>query len=293
MRANGFRLDFAPHLGFPTPEQPLFGELAGSVEPEAQIALAAARGFRRVQDPFTARRSEAAQARIGRAARAAGLGLGCFVYAPMERAMQPGWSAVKDTARKALDADVETAIAIGQRIGSRYIAVLTGTDSERTRGEQLHAMTANLVRVADRVAEAGMMLCIEAVNGQRLPQMLLHHVDDAMDVVRGAGHPAVRMIFDTAHVQAMDGDVLGNLGRAWDLIELIQLADHPGRVEPGAGELNFVRIIDEIEQRGFTGPVELEHGWAAPSAHTQEHYLQWLQRWSSGEEGNVYGDAAA
>lgn len=278
-----FRLDFAPHLGFPAPDTPLFAALAGSAEPEAQIAFAAARGFRRVQDPFTARRSEEAQSRIGQAAREAGVGLGCFVYAPMERAFQPCWSATDAEAREALHVDLTAAIAMGRRIGSRHIAVLTGADPARTRAEQLHAMTANLARLADRAAEAGMMLCVEAVNAQRLPQMLLHHLADAIDVVRGAGHPAVRLIFDTAHIQAMDGDILGHLDTAWDLIELIQLADHPGRTEPGVGELNFVRIIDEIERRGFKGPVELEHGWSAPGAERQERYLEWLGRWASTE----------
>ena len=281
----GFRLDFAPHLGFPTPATPLFGTLIGDDAPAAQIAFAASRGFRSVQDPFTAQRSEDAQCRIGEAARSAGIGLSCFVYAPLERAHQPGWSAVDVPARESLDADVAAAIDIGRRIGSRHIAVLTGTDAARTRAEQMHAMTANLARLADVVADAGMMLCVEAVNAQRLPNMLLHHLADAVDVVRGAGHPAVRLIFDTAHVQAMDGDILGNMDAAWDLIELIQLADHPGRVEPGAGELNFVRIIDEIEARGFKGPVELEHGWAESTPEVQERYLRWLGRWASSEDG--------
>ena len=276
-----FRLDFAPHLGFPTPDAPLFAELAGDAAPEAQIAFAAAQGFRRVQDPFTARRSQEAQSRIGEAAAAAGVGLSCFVYAPIERASQPAWSATDAAGRAALEADLDEAIAMGRRIGSRHIAVLTGTDPARPRPQQVHAMTDNLTRLADRAAEAGMMLCVEAVNAHRLPQMLLHHFADSVDVVRNAAHPAVRLIFDTAHIQAMDGDILGNMDAAWDLIELIQLADHPGRVEPGAGELNFVRIIDEIEQRGFSGPVELEHAWAGAGRERQERYLHWLQRWSS------------
>ena len=288
-----YRLDFAPHLGFPTLDAPLFAELAGDPAPEAQIAFAAARGFRRVQDPFTARRTEATQRRIGQAAQAAGVGLGCFVYAPMERALQPGWSAVDAAGRASLEADLDAAIAMGRRIGSNHIAVLTGADAGRRRGEQLHAMTANLARLADRAADAGMMLCVEAVSAHRLPQMLLHHLSDAVDVVRGASHPAVRLIFDTAHVQAMDGDILGHLDAAWDLIELIQLADHPGRVEPGAGELNFVRILDEIDHRGFAGPVELEHGWAAPGAVSQERYLHWLGRWASSIEGNSHAGVAA
>ena len=281
-----YRLDFAPHIGFPTPDAPLFGALVGDASPEAQIAFAAAQGFRRVQDPFAAQRSEEAQIAIGRSAARAGVGLGCFVYASMERASEPQWSAVAPEERAALDAELVNAIAIGRRIGSRHIAVLTGADPARARDVQRDAMAANLSRLADRAADAGMVLCVEAVNARRLPQMLLHHVSDAVEVVRNARHPAVRLIFDTAHVQAMDGDVLGNMDAAWDLIEMIQLADHPGRVEPGAGELNFERIINEIARRGFTGPVELEHGWSKSDADLQRNYLTWLRQWASGNEGD-------
>lgn len=278
---KSFRLDFAPHIGFPSPEMPLFGALAGSVAPKAQIAFAASRGFRRVHDPFAAARSETEQIELGEAARKSGIGLGSFVYAPTDRLSQPSWSAADPNARTALDADVDAAIAIGRRIGSPYILALTGTDPARTHTEQLHAMAFNLARLGDHIAAAGMTLCVEAIDAQLGPGLLLHHFADAIDVVRGAGHPAVRLIFDTAHVQAMDGEVLGNMDRAWDLIEVIQLADHPGRIEPGSGELDFTRIIDEIEQRGFKGPVELEHVWKVASADKQEEYLQWLERWSS------------
>lgn len=275
-----YRLDFAPHLGFPTPATPLFSALADPT-PEAQIAFIAAQGFRAVQDPFVASRSKDEQAVVGRAAQASGLKLGCFVYTPMSRAMEPLWSAVDRVGQDALAAEIDAAIEIGRRVGSRAIAVLSGVDPTRSRAEQRYAMTANLARFADRVADAGMILCIEAVNGRRLPQLLLHHTQEAADVVRGAGHPAVRLIFDTAHVQAMDGDILGQLDATWDLIDFIQLADHPDRTEPGTGELNFVRIIDEIEQRKFSGVVELEHMWAVPDAEHQKRYLEWLGRWAA------------
>lgn len=287
-----FHLDFAPHLGFPTPRDPLFSELAESSAPVAQIAFAAARGFKRVQDPFAAQRGHAEQLQIGAAAKAAGLGLGCFVYAPINQAFRPAWGVTDELAREALATDVYAAIEIGNRIGSKHIAILTGDDRARSHAEQMRAMTDNLVRLAEPVAAAGMMLCVEAVNAHRLPDLLLHHLRDAISVVRDADHPAVRLIFDTAHVQAMDGDILGQMDAAWDLIELIQLADHPDRVEPGAGELNFLRIIDEIERRGFAGPVELEHGWASPGPEPQRRYLQWLERWASSEERNENGATA-
>lgn len=276
-----FRLDFAPHLGFPTPATPLFAALAGNPGVEAQIEFAAENGFRSVQDPFAARRTPAEQRRVGEVAAAAGITLTCFVYAPIERASEPHWSAVGAAERAALDQDVDAAIAVGRRIGSRHIAVLAGTDETCEKAEQRAAMAANLRRLADKVADAGMVLCVEAVDGRRLPRMLLHHLSDAMEVVRGADHPAVRLIFDFAHVQAMDGEILNNMDAAWDMIELFQLADHPGRVEPGAGELNFVRLIDEIERRGFAGPCELEHRWSAPGPEIQKHYVEWLGRWSS------------
>lgn len=279
----GYRLKFAPHLGFPTPDCPLFPSLAEGTSPEAQIAFAVAQGFKCIQDPFAARRSFEQQQAIGVSAAAAGLAVSCFVYAPVERASQTGWLAMDAAGRAALDSDIEEAVGIGRRLGSQHIAVLTGFSEDRSLKEQGHALTENLARSADRVAAAGMTLNVEAVNSHRLPQMLLHHFADAVDVVRNAAHPAVRLIFDTAHLQAMDGDVLGNMDRAWDLIELIQLADHPGRVEPGQGELNFETIIDEIERRGFSGPVELEHGWASPGLESERRYLQWLDRWSDGE----------
>lgn len=291
-KTGAFRLNFAPHLGFPTPATPLFAELVGSADPEAHIAFAALHGFRCIQDPFAAGRSIEEQVRIGRAAAAAGVGLGCFVFAPIARALQPAWAATVPAARAALDEDVEAAIAIGRRLGSRHIAVITGADASRPRGEQVAAVIANLARLAERVSEAGMVICLEAVNAHRLPGMLLNHLADAADIVCAVGHPAVRLIFDTGHVHAMDGDVLGNLDRTWDLIELIQLADHPDRVEPGAGELDFVSIIDEIERRGFAGPVELEHGWSGPGREKQEHYLKWLGQWSAAGGGILHGDLA-
>lgn len=276
-----YTLNFAPHLGFPTPATPLFADLAGDAGMDAQIAFIAECGFRALQDPFAARRSEDDQQRVGTLAAAAGLDVGCFVSTPIEQAFAPRWSATDPAGQAALDREIDTAIAIGKRIGSRHIAVLNGTDATRDKAEQRAAMAANLRRQADRAADAGMIIVIEPVNGHRLPQMLLHHLADGMEVIALADHPAVRLIFDFAHVQSMDGNILANMHAVWDKIELFQLADNPDRVEPGAGELNFLRILDEIVARGFDGIVELEHGWSAPGADVQRAYLDWLNRWKT------------
>src|SRR3546814_3274014 len=139
-----YQLDFAPHLGFPTPPFSLHDALPMSTDPGRQSEFAAEHGFRRIQDPFAAQRSVADQEGIGDAAAAAGLGQGCFVYAPLARAFQPWWSATDESARRELDADIDAAIAIAHRLRSRHIAVFTGTNPDRPKADQRRAMAANL-----------------------------------------------------------------------------------------------------------------------------------------------------
>jgi hydroxypyruvate isomerase len=59
--------------------------------------------------------------------------------------------------------------------------------------------------------------------------------------------------------------LINNIDRCWDEIGCIQIADNPGRCEPGTGEINFGNILTHIKQRGWSGLVEMEHGIAQPS----------------------------
>lgn len=274
-----FKLKFAPHLGFPTIDSPLFDALVGSTDPVEQMRFAAAQGFAAIQDPFAAARNPDEQARIGAASRELGLTVGCFVFAPMAEARTPLWTGAAADQRTALFKALDNALAIADRINSRDIAILTGREPSRSASDQRRAMADNLNWAADIVAAQSCRLIVEAVNARRLPDMLLNHMVDAIDIVRMAAHPSVRLIFDYAHAQAMDGDILYHLDLAWDYVEIIQIADNPDRVEPGAGELNFIRLLDTLVERGFTGLCELEHRWSRPGPEVQQLYLDWLGRW--------------
>ena len=274
-----FRLNFAPHLGFPTTDRPLFDAIVGSTDPIEHMRFAAAQGFAAVQDPFAAMRAASEQAMIGAASAELGLLLGCFVYAPLAHARTPAWTANTPAERTALSQSLDEALAVAERINSGHIAVITGQAAGRSTGDQRRAMADNLHLAGEVAAARGLKLCIEAVNARRLPNMLLNHIADALDVVRSAAHPAVRLLFDFAHVQAMEGDILYHLDRAWEYVEIVQIADNPGRVEPGAGELNFERLLNALVERGFTGLCELEHQWSRPGKEVQQNYLRWLERW--------------
>jgi hydroxypyruvate isomerase len=123
-----------------------------------------------------------------------------------------------------------------------------------------------------------MVLLLESVDRNRLPDMLLHHVRDAHEVVRAVDSPSVRLIFDTAHIQAMDGDLLANLDASWHSIAIVQLADTPGRLEPGAGTVDFAGVLRLLKRRGFTGLVELEFGWSTPSREGEQAGLERLRQ---------------
>jgi hydroxypyruvate isomerase len=111
-----------------------------------------------------------------------------------------------------------------------------------------------------------------------VPNLLLHHIGDSLDVVKAVDHAAVRLIFDTGHVQAMDGDLLAHLDVCWEVLAIVQIADNPGRLEPGTGEINFATILGHLYQRKFAGLVELEHHWSAPGAEVERRGIKYLRR---------------
>jgi sugar phosphate isomerase/epimerase len=86
------------------------------------------------------------------------------------------------------------------------------------------------------------------------------------------------MVFDTAHAQSMDGDLLNNLERGFDLIEVVQIANHPGRIEPEIGEINITAVLKRVYQLGYRGLVELEHVWTRPGLDAERRGLDWLGR---------------
>lgn len=271
-------LRYAPHLGYRPPFDPLFSALVGSDDPVAHVAFAAEQGFAGVLYAAARGRAPAEQVRVGQAIARHGLEAGCLLYTTFDQLKNTSWATDSEDARRWIAAELAQATAAAQRVGARRLAVLGGADPQRVLADQQAAFAQNLRFAADRVARDGLVLCLETLNRQSVPGMLLHHLPDALAVVRAADHPAVRLIFDTAHVQAMDGDVPFHLEQAWNHVDIVQLADHPGRLEPGTGQVDFARVLRVLARRAYTGLVELEHGWAQPGADSERRGLDTLRR---------------
>ncbi len=272
----------ALHLGYRPPFEPLFSATVGSVDPLAHIAFAAAQGFAGVLDASARRRPIEQQAAIGDALRQHGLEAGCVLYTRFENLKHLAWSQDTPAARAWIDDEIAEAIATAQRLGARRLAVLGGADPARPRTDQHAVFSRHLRRVGDAAAAAGMTIVLEHLNEATVPGMLLHRLDETLELLGATDHSAVRLIYDTGHVAAMDGALLPALERAWPWVEIVQIADQPGRVEPGAGKAGIGEVFEWLHARGYPGLVELEHGWAVPGPAAEAAGLRAMARWLHG-----------
>ena len=275
-------LRYAAHLGFRSLETPLFLASAGGADPLLQIDFVASIGFAGVQDPWFATRPRGVQDAMIARLQSHGLAAGCIVCGTPTAVRFPLWNTAGEPAQVRLENELRSAFDAAKRFGSKQIAVLTGADADQPRARQLETMVARLAWAASRAESEGLTLCLEPTNARTLVGMLLSYFEDGCDVARAVSHPAVKMIFDTAHVQSMDGDLLGHLERAWSVIEIIQIANHPARSEPEVGEIQMATILSAAHALGYQGLIELEHLWATPGVDAERRGLEWLRDTDAG-----------
>jgi hydroxypyruvate isomerase len=257
-------LRYASHLGYGVPGRALFHASAGSPDPAAQVEFAAALGLAGVQFAKAVERPKDERVRVRRALERHGLETGCIIYAARETAAAPLWGSRAHEAQRTREQALLHALDVAAELNARHVVVLSGVDATIPPALQHAALIENLKRAAELAARREMVVCLESVSRTVRPT-LLPHIADAYAVVRAVDSPHVRLIFDTAHVQAMDGDLLENLRATWDAVAIVQIADNPGRLQPGTGELNFQRILDTVAQRRYSGLVELEYNWSHPT----------------------------
>lgn len=274
--SNPWKLRFALPLGFPSIERPHFVETLGTADPVEQIRYMAELGFAGVQDNLLKSRPTAEQARIGEALAKHGLEMGCFLNSRND-ASDRRW--VVDSAENsaAIMAEIEESIEVAKRVNGHNIVLSPKRDLNALTGFQFSTFIDNLRRVAEALDKAGLTLCLEHVNELRLPGLLLRHYADSVAVAKAVNSPTVKVVYDTMHVQAMDGNLIANLERSINDIGVVQIADVPGRFEPGTGEINFVNLFRRLRTLGYAGLVEMEHFYSIPGKAGEEAALQALR----------------
>jgi len=174
-------------------------------------------------------------------------------------------------------ASVEVAVAIGGRLGTAAFNALYGNRVEDARPEEQDELAAaNLAAAAAAAGRIGAVVLVEPVSGApRYPLLTADDVVAVLDrVAREHGADNLRLLADLYHLSVNGDDVAAALARHGERVGHVQIADAPGRHEPGTGELDLDRHLRDLEAAGYRGWVGLEY---VPSSTTEES-LGWLPR---------------
>lgn len=134
----------------------------------------------------------------------------------------------------------------------------------------------NLKFAADLCAKAGVKLLIEPINTRDIPGFFLTTTRQAEAILDRVGHPNLYIQYDVYHMQVMQGDLVPTYERLKDRIAHIQVADNPGRNEPGTGEINYPFVLGEIDRLGYDGWIGCEY---KPKAGTSAG-LGWMKAYA-------------
>lgn len=195
--------------------------------------------------------------------------------------MPPGdWNAgdrgvACDPARTAEFQDnVGKAIDYALALSCKQIHCMAGLMPRGVSAEKMReAYIANLQFAGKELAKHGLTLLIEAINTRDIPGFYLNYSDQAFDIMHYAAVPNLRFQYDIYHMQIMEGDLAPTIEKNLAKIGHMQLADTPGRHEPGTGEINYGFLFQHIDRIGYQGWIGCEYRPAA----TTEAGLGWLK----------------
>ncbi len=133
----------------------------------------------------------------------------------------------------------------------------------RATGQMWLTALRTLERIGELGAAAGVTFCVENLNTiVDHPGVPLARAKDTLALVEAVGHPNVRMMLDLYHAQIGEGNLIELIRRCGDAIGEIQVADVPGRREPGTGEIRYPAIARTLRDIGYSGTVGME-AWAS------------------------------
>ena len=155
---------------------------------------------------------------------------------------------------------VELARSYASNLGCEQVNCLAGITPTGYPEDQLREVLLDNIRyAAQTLGEAGIRLNIEAINNRDMPGFYLPTTAQVVDAITQAGVSNIYLQFDIYHVQIMEGDLSRRLERYLDLIGHIQIADNPGRHEPGTGEINYPFLFAHLDRLGYRGWVSCEY----------------------------------
>ncbi|HAF55869.1 MAG TPA: hydroxypyruvate isomerase [Thauera sp.] len=173
---------------------------------------------------------------------------------------------------------VGRAIEYATTLGCKQLNCLAGitpagVDPDKVR----QTFVANLRFAADKLQEAGVRLLVEPINTWDIPGFYLNRTAQAIALIDEVGSSNLWLQHDIYHMQRMEGELANTIAKHLPRIAHMQIADNPGRHEPGTGEINYAWLFRLIDQLGYEGWIGCEY---KPVAGTREG-LGWIEALAS------------
>ncbi len=141
------------------------------------------------------------------------------------------------------------------------------------KSELWATLTENLAFAAEALAAAHIELLVEPINYFDMPGFLLNTSADGVKAIAACGHPNIKLQYDIYHMQRMEGELAATISALLPLIGHIQIADNPGRHEPGSGEINYEFLFQHLRNVNYENWIGCEY---RPRGKTEDS-LEWMK----------------
>ena len=251
-----FTMKFSPEFG-------IFKEVVGK-DVIDQIKWGYDQGFRAWENTWLTRRPVEEQERISKTIQQLGMEFGQFVGTMNFK--EPTFAGRDKSIRDNVLKEVSASVEIAKRMNTKYIHNVLGMADPKLPWDFQMANAIELLKRAAAIYEPhGIVMVMETMNHKiNHPGMFLHSIPQAYAMAKGVGSPSLKLLFDFYHVQIQEGNIIPTLDYAWDEIAYMQIGDTPGRNEPTTGEINFVNVLQHVQDKGYRGFMGMEHGISKP-----------------------------
>jgi hydroxypyruvate isomerase len=170
---------------------------------------------------------------------------------------------------------VDKAVAYAEALGVGQLNCLAGKARDGVAPELLHeTFVENLGYAAAQLGKSKLDLLIEPINTIDIPGFFLNRTAQAASILAETGAANAYIQYDIYHAQRTEGELAATIEKYLPRIRHVQLADNPGRHEPGTGEINYAFLLAHLDRIGYRGWVGCEY----KPAGTTESGLDWRAR---------------
>jgi hydroxypyruvate isomerase len=159
---------------------------------------------------------------------------------------------------------VERGIRYANGLGVKKIHCMAGIHPDNN----LEVFIENLLYAGTAMSRHEITLLIEPINPFDMPGYFLNDIHQTADIIRRVALPNVKLQFDFYHIERIYGHSLSMYQKYAELVSHVQIADHPGRQQPGTGEMNYTDILQYLSKH-YRGLIGLEYN---PQGRSEESF---------------------